>query len=199
MECIVVCFVLILRSTISIFLSLSKMTLPLFKCVLSSVCPRSRPPSSVSLTLFIWLFSPCTQPLPAVVFSLSLTLLLHRPTLTICHRLTGPCRLLHGLHDQEGWYMAPTWWNVSIFVSKHRLSNCLDDRLNSRILPTSNMRVTGCQLHSRFDHRREKKNKKNFLLFSIPLSYLCYSCIYILWGIIKSSTFLHKLFCPCQC
>ena len=74
MERIVVCFVLILRSTISIFLSLSKMTLRLFKCVLSSVCPRSRPPSSLSLTLFIWLFSPCTQLLPAVVFSLSLSL-----------------------------------------------------------------------------------------------------------------------------
>lgn len=34
--------------------------------------------------------------------------------LTTCHRLTLPwCRL----HDQEGWYMAPTWLNVLIVLA----------------------------------------------------------------------------------
>lgn len=70
MERIVVCFVLILRSFISIFLSLGKMTPLLSRCVLSSVCPQSRLPSLLS-------FFPLFLPLPFTPFlPLPVTLLL---------------------------------------------------------------------------------------------------------------------------
>lgn len=132
-------FALSLSSISVFFLSHSvRWHSPLFKCVYSSICLCSRPPF-LSLTLIFKLFCPSFVLLLISLSSFPYHWLSVSFDLTSLHCLTA--RPMRGADLMI--CIDP--------VSRPCLSNCLSGRLNSRILPTSNTRLTGRKLHSRFD------------------------------------------------